>query len=245
MRLNHPLIFKMAGLLAVPFMRSWVDTLDCKFAFFDRDFDTAYPNRGEKRLYLFWHEYIFAPLNLRGRCDLTMLLSQHRDANIVQEMSDRFGFRCVRGSTNRGGARAIRELREAARTENLTIAADGPKGPRREMALGPIFLASRLQLPVVLLGLGYDRPWRASSWDHFAFPRPGSRVRAVIGGSFLVPPRADRDELEAYRRRSQEILTQLTTLAEDWAGSGRPMEGEYPVFVGPKASMLYPNRPNE
>ena len=59
---------------------------------------------------------------------------------------------------------------------HLTITPDGPRGPRRHMAPGPIYLASKLGLPLVLMGYAYDRPWRLHSWDRFAIPRPGSRA---------------------------------------------------------------------
>ena len=55
---------------------------------------------------------------------------------------------------------------------HLTITPDGPHGPRRRMAPGPIYLASKLGLPLVLMGYAYDRPWRLPSWDRFAVPRP-------------------------------------------------------------------------
>ncbi len=245
MRLRHPLFFKTAGLLAAPAIRSWMETLDCKFASNNVALDPAYPHPGmpENRLYLFWHEYILYPLAMRGHCRLTMLLSRHADADIVQELADRFGFKCVRGSTNRGGAKAIREMRVAADKENLTIAADGPRGPRREMALGPLFIASRLRIPVVLLGLGYERPWRVCSWDRFAIPRPGSRLRGIFSEPFIVPPKADRVVLEHYRRESQTLLTDLSEAAEHWALSGCRMRNEYAVLNGPKTSLLYDGIP--
>ena len=55
---------------------------------------------------------------------------------------------------------------------NLTITPDGPRGPRRQLAQGPVYLASKLGMPIVAMGFGYDRPWRFNSWDRFAIPRP-------------------------------------------------------------------------
>ena len=107
-----------------------------------------------------------------------MLLSRHRDAEILSHVAYHFGFDFVRGSTNRGGAAALRELLAKSRQMHLTITPDGPRGPRRRMAPGPIYLASKLGLPLVLMGYGYDRPWRLRSWDRFAIPRPCSRARA-------------------------------------------------------------------
>ena len=45
---------------------------------------------------------------------------------------------------------------------HLTITPDGPRGPRRQLAPGAIYLASKLGLPLVVMGYGYDRPWRVA-----------------------------------------------------------------------------------
>ena len=146
-----------------------------------------------------------------------MLLSQHRDADILARVAYHLGFDCVRGSTYRGGARAIWELSERSQRQHLTITPDGPRGPRRQLAQGPIYLASRLQLPLVVMGFGYDRPWRANSWDRFAVPRPFSRARAVIGPPLMLPPDLNRAGLEQCRRRV-ERLAQLTSRAKPKPG---------------------------
>ena len=117
-----------------------------------------------------------------------MLLSRHRDAEILSHVAYHLGFDFVRGSTNRGGVTALRELLAKSRTMHLTITPDGPRGPRRRMAPGPIYLASKLGLPLVLMGYGYDRPWRVQQLGPFAIPRPFSRARAMPSGEIFVPP---------------------------------------------------------
>lgn len=238
MKLTHPLLFKAGGLLFTPLLQAWIATLDCKFWFPKPGLDPAYPNTGQ-RLYLFWHEYIFYPLAVRGHCRLTMLLSRHQDAQIVGELAARLGFDCVRGSTNRGGAKAIRELKEASKSRNLTIAADGPRGPRREMGLGPIYIASRLRLPIVLFGFGYGNEWRVNSWDRFAVPCPGTRARGIASDEIIVPADADRKTLEEYRVLCVEQLNRTTQAAEEWARNDRPLLREIPVLPGPKSSLFH------
>ena len=148
--------------------------------------------RGNK-LYLFWHEYILIPLYLRGHCNLSMLLSRHRDAEILSHIAYHLGYDFVRGSTNRGGVAALRELLAKSRQMHLTITPDGPRGPRRRMAPGPIYLASKLGMPLVLMGYGSDRPWRLRSWDRFAVPRPFSArgpsppVKSTFRPTWTVP----------------------------------------------------------
>ena len=104
------------------------------------------------------------------------------------------GFGTVRGSTSRGGVAALRELMRTGETMNLTITPDGPRGPRRKLAAGCIYASSRLGIPLVPIGLGYDRPWRSRrAWDQFAVPRPYSRARAIAGPKVQIPADLERD----------------------------------------------------
>ena len=229
MKLKARWLLKTAGLLGATAIRNWMSTLDYRAAFYDPSVDPVNrDNRGQK-IYVFWHEYILAPIYLRGHCNLAMLLSQHGDAEILGYAARHLGFECVRGSTTRGGAAAIRELLGLSQEMNLTITPDGPRGPRRRMSQGPIYLASRLGLPIVALGIGFDRPWRARSWDRFAIPKPGSRARSIVSPPLRIPANLDREGLERYRIETERMLNHLTEKAEAWAESGRRCELERPI----------------
>jgi len=188
MKLKNPLLFKLAGLLGSAAVRNWMSTLDYKAAYYDRAIDPVFPECTGQKIYIFWHEYILFPLYLRGHCNMAMLLSRHSDAEILSHAAYHLGFEFVRGSTNRGGVAAIRELLKKSRRMNLTITPDGPRGPRRKMAPGPVYLASKLGLPLVAMGYAFDRPWRVkTAWDKFAIPRPFSRARAIPSSEIFVP----------------------------------------------------------
>ena len=86
------------------------------------------------------------------------------------------------------------------------------------MAPGCVYLASKLELPLVVMGYGYDRPWRMQrAWDQFAIPRPYSRARACPAARFYVPPNLDRQGLEYFREKIERLLNRLTAEAEAWA----------------------------
>ena len=176
MKIDHPILYKLAALVGSTAVRAWMDTLDYRVVFYDPDVDPASPRCRGQKIYVFWHEYILFPLAMRGHCNLAMLLSRHRDAEVLSYVAYHMGFEFVRGSTNRGGVAALRQLLDKSRHMHLAITPDGPRGPRRQMAPGPIFLASKLGIPLVAMGVGYNRPWRAAKLGpvcHPAAMQPG------------------------------------------------------------------------
>jgi lysophospholipid acyltransferase (LPLAT)-like uncharacterized protein len=213
-------------LLTTAALGGWMETLDCRVTHYDPSLDPGLRPCRRHYLYIFWHEYILCPLYMRGHSNVAMLLSRHRDAEILGHVAGHLGYAFVRGSTARGGTAAIRQLLAASRRMHLTITPDGPRGPRRRLAPGPIYLASKLAMPLVALGIGYDRPWRASSWDRFAVPRPFSRARVIFSPEIHVPPDLDRQGLEYSRSQVEMLLDRLTGEAEAWAASGLHAPGE-------------------
>ena len=225
-KLTSPLAIGFGSLAATAAVRYWMGTLDCRADFGDPTVDPVHEACRGTKLYVFWHENILLPLYLRGHSNISMLLSRHSDADILARVAGMMGFGIVRGSTFKGGSVALRELAERADTENLTITPDGPRGPRRRLAQGCVFLASTMGMPIVAMGLGYERPWRLGTWDNFAIPRPWSRARAVVSRAIRVPANLDRDGIEHYRAGIERLLVRLSDDAEDWATSRARRHGE-------------------
>ncbi|MBX3434166.1 MAG: lysophospholipid acyltransferase family protein [Pirellulales bacterium] len=222
------LVNRFAGFAAATAIRSWMSTLDYRGHFFDPAVDLIHTAE-RSRIYVLWHEYLLLPLYLRGNTNLSMLLSKHRDADVLARVASHMGFHCVRGSTYNGATSALMELARRGRQMHIAITPDGPRGPRRTLAQGAIFLASRLQLPIVPLGFGLERPWRARSWDRFAVPRPFTRARAMVGPEIWIAPGLDRAQLELRRQQVERLLNDLTTHAEAWADNGGDVAGSIPA----------------
>ncbi len=218
-RQKPPLGFwRLLALSSIQSLNFWMSTLNYRYFRHDPDADPASPDFNGPNIYVFWHEYIPFPVYARPNCRLAMLISQHQDAEILSQMARFAGLETVRGSTHRGGTSALLELIQRGRGMSLAITPDGPRGPRRRLAQGCVYVSSRLQVPIVPIGLGYDRPWRNQrSWDKFAIPRPFSRARAIVGPRLQIPPQMKRDQIEDYRLWVEQQLTDLTQSAEDWA----------------------------
>ena len=111
------------------------------------------------------------------------------------------------------------------------------------MAIGPIFMASRLGMPFVPLGIGINDAWRLSTWDSFAIPKPLSRVRIIFGPKIDVPPKAKRAELEQIRQSVENLMNDLSDQAESWACSGQNMLGEQPFTRVRRRKVIFDSKP--
>lgn len=231
MQITNDFIRKLGGLATTVITRQWMKTLDYQVKYYTAGVDPASPDFRGPAIFVFWHEYIPLPFYLRGHCRVSMLLSRHHDAEWLSQAARHMGFGTVRGSTSRGGVAALRELIRAGKTVNLAITPDGPRGPRRKLATGCIYASSRLGVPLVPIGLGYDRPWRSRrSWDRFAVPRPYSRARVIAGPPIQIPAHLQRAGFEHYRERVERILDFLTVRAEKWAESGNYVVGQRRMY---------------
>lgn len=108
--------------------------------------------KGHRLIIAFWHgRQLMMPLTYRG-VGAHILISQHRDGELIHRIVSRFGFRSVRGSTTRGGVMALRELIRLGRSGvDLVMTPDGPKGPRQVAQIGAVQLAQATGLPIVPL----------------------------------------------------------------------------------------------
>ena len=138
------------------------------------------------------------------------LISASRDGDLVADLTERFGFDVVRGSSSRMGAAALLELSNILRSGyDVLLTPDGPRGPAYELGPGIIFLAQKTGTPVVPVNMEYSSCWRVRSWDRFIIPRPFSKVRVIIGQPHDVRSTSTREEFENERLRLQKAMMSL------------------------------------
>lgn len=231
MKIRHPLVLKALGCAGAWAVRGWVGTLRYRYVPLGDDVTPWSVRTGQRFLYAFWHENMLLPVYQFSRHDVAVLVSQHADGQLIAEICRHFRLRTVRGSTTRGGVEAVRQMLKSGRKTHLVITPDGPRGPRRRVQSGLVYLAARTGLPVVPTGVGYENPWRLRSWDRFALPRPWTRGVCVTGEPIFIPPHAGRGELEAYRVQVEQALLAATELAERVAATG-----VVPAQLRPRAS---------
>lgn len=220
---------RLAGLTAYSCVRGWMATVDFQAVFADPSVNPASPGFEGPIIAVLWHESLLVPFYLYGHTQTVILTSQHRDGDWVSATAQFMGFQTVRGSTFRGAREALLQLLRLSPGRNVGIACDGPRGPRRQMAQGPIYLSARLGIPIVPYGVGFCRAWRLPTWDRFAVPLPFTGVRLVFGPRIQIPAQLGRDQLERYRQQVQGQMDQVTEQAEAWADTGRRVPGQHPL----------------
>ena len=133
-----------------------------------------------------WHNRILVlPLIFEWFCrrcyPVSILTSPSRDGALLSAFMANFGMGAVRGSSSRGGVKALLLLRAQLR-EGVAIAItpDGPRGPVYEPSPGLLRLAVKTGLPVMAIRVEYERYWEIRSWDKFRIPKPFSRVHVTM-----------------------------------------------------------------
>jgi lysophospholipid acyltransferase (LPLAT)-like uncharacterized protein len=161
---------------------------------------------GRQPILACWHGRILTGLYYFRHRGIVALASQNFDGEWIARILGRFGYTTARGSTSRGGARALVQLRRAlAAGHGVAFTVDGPRGPALVVQPGVAWLAGATRQPILPFHLEADRYWTTRSWDAAQVPRPFSTVSVVLGEPIEVTDEAiDRGRTEL--RRALESL---------------------------------------
>ena len=170
------------------------------------------PLRQAKSPYVFacWHGQMLPLLWVHRGQGIAILVSEHRDGEIITRIARTLGFNAVRGSTSRGGGRALLGLvAELQRGNVVAVTPDGPRGPAGSFAPGALVAAQRAGVPVLTVGAYTSRAWTLGSWDRFMIPKPFARIRVAYGGPALVAgdsPRHAATEVPRFQALLEEAV---------------------------------------
>ena len=169
---------------------------------------------GRSVLYAFWHEGLLVATYAFRRQGIQVLVSQHRDGELIARAIECMGYGTIRGSSTRGGTRALFRMASAgAAGDDLGVTVDGPRGPRLQVKPGTLFIAGRSGLPIVPFAVASHKPWELSSWDRFMVPRPFSTAAIAFGEPLEVPGDTAVERLEPYRVALQQRLLEARETA--------------------------------
>jgi hypothetical protein len=170
---------------------------------------------GRPPILALWHGRILpATLYWRDR-GIVAMTSQNFDGEWIARLMARFGYKAARGSTSRGAARALVQMRrELSARHAVAFTVDGPRGPARVAQPGAVWLAGAAGVPVLPFHIEAGRYWSARSWDRGMIPKPFATVSIAIGEPFEVPDTAG-ETIERSRIDLEIRLASLQRTCED------------------------------
>ena len=162
---------------------------------------------GQRVIYTLWHGELL-PLLWHHRGEgVAVVISEHRDGEIIARIAEGLGYSTVRGSTSRGASRALIGLVRAIESgQSAAVTPDGPRGPAHVFAPGAAIAAQRTGVPLLPVRASASRAWRLKSWDRFLIPKPFARIDVHYGA--LTTVQADTP------RAAAELAPQLEETLE-------------------------------
>lgn len=190
---------------------------------------------GERLIIAFWHEQlVLMPCFEWWPPRVCIMISQHRDGELIARAVRPLGIEAVRGSSTRGGRGALRKILEAyAEGASLAWTPDGPRGPRRVAKTGVIHTARATGALIVPVGAAARRARRLGSWDRMVLPWPGTKIAFVVGTPIAVPHDATPEAIEAARAALESALEQASAEAAARAGAAAEVDAS-PRIASPE-----------
>jgi lysophospholipid acyltransferase (LPLAT)-like uncharacterized protein len=156
---------------------------------------------GQRVIFTLWHGELLPLLWQHRKQGVAVLISEHRDGEIIAQIAHRLGYTTVRGSTSRGGSRALIGLMRAIEGgRDAAVTPDGPRGPAHVFAPGAAIAAQRTGAALVPVRASASRAWRLKSWDRFLIPKPFATVRVAYGPPTTVDASSPREAAEQAPR---------------------------------------------
>jgi lysophospholipid acyltransferase (LPLAT)-like uncharacterized protein len=156
---------------------------------------------GQQPVMAFWHGRILTATFYFRRRGIVVITSENFDGEWIARIIERFGYGTARGSTSRGGVKALLRLkRELAAGRPAGFTLDGPRGPARVAQPGAVWLARETGQPILPFHLEASSYWTAGRWDRTQIPKPFTTVALVVGEPLAVAGELEDARLELERR---------------------------------------------
>jgi lysophospholipid acyltransferase (LPLAT)-like uncharacterized protein len=163
----------------------------------------------------FWHGTMLLPWYLHRNKNFTGLTSKSKDGDLLAKVLKSWNYNVVRGSSSSGGDVALGIMVDYAKNKiSIAVTPDGPKGPPRKMKAGAVIAAKRSDVPLVLLGAGYNKKRNLKSWDSFEIPKFFSRVNIIYSDPFYISRDLDYNQTSEMIAQCEMQLNELQKTAE-------------------------------
>jgi lysophospholipid acyltransferase (LPLAT)-like uncharacterized protein len=170
---------------------------------------------GKRIIYVFWHGRIFLATYFFRKRGIVVMASNNKDGEYMARVIRRFGYGTARGSSSRGGRRALAEMVRGLRGQkDVAFTIDGPRGPRYQAKPGAAYLAWKTGCPVLPFCISAEKKWVLNSWDRFQVPKPFTRSLVLFGPPIHVAPGGSEEEIDHAQQQIQQSLDELRSRGE-------------------------------
>jgi len=159
-----------------------------------------------KVIYTFWHNRMLIPAYTHINQHVHVLISQHQDGEYIARVITGLGFGTIRGSSRRGGIKALKEAVAVSKEYDIAITPDGPTGPKEIVKDGALLIAYKTGKPIIPGIFIIKSKWQLKSWDNFIIPKPFSPVKMIYGKPIFV---RSKDEIPEKKKELQNALENL------------------------------------
>ena len=164
-------------------------------------------------IFVLWHSRILPLLALHKREGVVVLISRHRDGGYLADLAESWGYRPVRGSTQRGGeAGLLGIVRALEGGATVALTPDGPRGPAGRVQPGAVAAAQHAGVPIVAAGARPSSAWYVRSWDRMCIPKPFAAIDVEYSAPIHIA--AGKDGLRAGIAAVQRTLHAVTGTAD-------------------------------
>jgi lysophospholipid acyltransferase (LPLAT)-like uncharacterized protein len=167
--------------------------------------------RGLHPIHSFWHGRILPATVYFQRRGIVVITSENYDGEWIARIIQKFGYGTARGSTSRGGPKALLQLVRDVKSKGVAFTLDGPRGPAEVAQPGAVWLAKATGNPLMPFHAEAASSWTLKSWDRTQIPKPFTTVAMAIGEPLYIPREADDAALETWRQQLQQALADCRT----------------------------------
>ena len=212
----YALIFLIGSTVRFEKTEGWKDLDRAGYESFERAYELKSPGA-----FAFWHDRIFLLTYYwykhGERYEGAVMSSQSFDGEYIARTAQRFGYGVIRGSSTRGGSKALKTMvRLAKRGIRMTFTIDGPKGPRYKAKSGAVHFARRAGIPIIPILIEAEKFRTINSWDKLQIPKPFTRAKMFVAEPVFVSAEADEAELKNKQAELQRKLDELVALGKQW-----------------------------
>jgi hypothetical protein len=142
-----------------------------------------------------WHSSLISSIYCHRKKNIVIMTSLSQDGDLLTQILYYLGYRCVRGSSSRGGMRGLLEMVKLLKQgENGAITVDGPRGPRHQVKPGAVLVSQKTDALLFPIGLAYSSCKKLNNWDKTEVPTPFSTVAMYTGKPFTISAKMDIKE---------------------------------------------------